>query len=123
MLDSCATLLDVLTHCAQRVPLYRGVDAPRPGESSADALARFPLLDKATLRGAWVRTESRSGWLDHLGKPSPVFQAASAGSTWLFQVQGDDPLPTLRSAERLGLGKYRELGLGRLIFSPDTDTR
>ncbi|MCC7011057.1 MAG: hypothetical protein IT454_00730 [Planctomycetes bacterium] len=53
MLDSCATLLDVLTHCAQRVPLYRGVEAPRPGESSADALARFPLLDKATLRGAF----------------------------------------------------------------------
>lgn len=97
--------------------------AAPPGEDIGTWLARELFDDKATLRGAWVRTESRSGWLDHLGKPSPVFQAASAGSTWLFQVQGDDPLPTLRSAERLGLGKYRELGLGRLIFSPDTDTR
>lgn len=46
VLDPPRTLREVLEHCAQRVPLYRGVGAPREGESTDEALARFPVLSK-----------------------------------------------------------------------------
>lgn len=48
-----ASLLDVLDHCARKVPHYRGIEPPREGESVESALARFPLLDKAGLRRAF----------------------------------------------------------------------
>jgi len=81
----------------------------------------FP--EGATPRGSWVRTESRSGWFDKDGRPEPVVQVASPGSTWLFELAGDAPLNRMREAERAGIGDRVELGLGRLIFSPDTELR
>lgn len=49
-------LRDALEHCATRVPLYRGVAAPAPEvteEACRNALARFPVLTKEGLRGAF----------------------------------------------------------------------
>lgn len=51
--DPPRSLRAVLEHCARRVPAYRGIEPPRAGESDAQALARFPLLDKAGLRRAF----------------------------------------------------------------------
>lgn len=48
-----ASLLEVLEHCARKVPHYRGIAPPRAGENASQALARFPLLDKAALRRAF----------------------------------------------------------------------
>lgn len=48
-----ASLLEVLEHCARKVPHYRGIAPPRADEDASQALARFPLLDKAALRRAF----------------------------------------------------------------------
>jgi phenylacetate-CoA ligase len=71
------SLLDVLDHCARRVPHYRAIEPPRPGEAPTAALARFPLLDKAALRrafphglvpeGASLAQALRSGELSFVG--------------------------------------------------------
>lgn len=46
-------LRHALDHCARRVPLYRGVAPPAPDEPAGAALARFPVLTKERLRGAF----------------------------------------------------------------------
>ncbi len=48
-----SSLLEVLDHCSRKVPHYRDIAPPHVGESAHDALARFPLLDKAALRRAF----------------------------------------------------------------------
>lgn len=50
-------LRDALTHCATRVPLYRGLAAPEASHdleaACRQALERFPILTKDRLRGAF----------------------------------------------------------------------
>lgn len=105
-----------LVQVVARTPL-----AAPPDTDLGTWLAAELFPEGAQLRGAWARTEARSGWFDHQGRPEPVLQVASPGSTWLFELKGPAPLPRMRDAERRGIGEKVELGLGRLIFSPDTD--
>ncbi len=90
-----------------------------PGQDLGAWLARELFGEGAKLRGAWARAEARSGWLDYEGRPAPVFQAAQAGSAWLIEAPGPLPMDEMRRAESAGLGRYRELGLGRLLFCPE----
>ena len=50
-----SALLEVLDHCARRVPLYRDVAPPAPGEAAAAALARFPVLRRPQLLRAFPK--------------------------------------------------------------------
>lgn len=50
-----SALLEVLDHCARRVPLYRDVAPPAPGETASAALARFPVLRRPRLLRAFPK--------------------------------------------------------------------
>lgn len=119
-----AQLAATLEHAVTTVPHYRGVATA--AEISADpfaALARFPLLDRDTVRAGWERMLSTDGgrgkWVENTsggstGEPVPLLQdpehlaltvaAREVYSTWAGGALGDPELYIWGSEKDLEAG-------------------
>lgn len=127
---------ETLAHAVTTVPHYRGLATV--AEISADpfaALARFPLLDRDTVRASWQRLLSEQGdrgkWVENTsggstGEPVPLRQdpehlaltvaVREVYSTWAGGALGDPELYIWGSEKDLeGAGERRNRFANRLL--------
>ncbi|MBX3249962.1 MAG: hypothetical protein KF901_22480 [Myxococcales bacterium] len=102
------------------LPIVARTDLMVPPEHAVRELSAAIFGDRPNEILAVHQSASvRSGWTDLEGGPRPLVPVVAAGSAWLFGFAGDPPSHELLAGlEAEGLGKDRELGLGRLIFAP-----